>query len=79
MCQLIIYIWVNHQCRHLSVNHIGQQHLPKETVNVFYLPNVCRTWRSSAPIMVPFPSLSKTRNPSTKSSNVPRSFDLDTC
>lgn len=47
--------------------------------DVLYLPNVASTWRSSAPITVPFPSLSKTRRPSTKSSNVPWSLDLDTC
>lgn len=43
------------------------------------LPRVARTCLSSAPITVPFPSLSNTLRPSTKSSKVPRSLALQMC
>ncbi len=47
--------------------------------SVSFSPSVAKTWRSSAPITVPFPSLSKTLRPSTKSSNVPWSLALEIC
>ncbi|KAG5835224.1 hypothetical protein ANANG_G00269940 [Anguilla anguilla] len=42
-------------------------------------PSVARTCRSSAPMMVPLPSLSKTRRPSTKSSKLPLSLEREMC
>lgn len=48
-------------------------------VNLQDLPSVARTCLSSAPMTVPFPSLSKTLRPSTKSSKVPRSLALQMC
>lgn len=51
----------------------------QQAVRPFNSPSVARTCLSSAPMTVPFPSLSNTLRPSTKSSNVPRSLALQIC
>lgn len=61
----------NKNCQKNKLNK-QKKHFKKRII----LPSVVRTWRSSAPITVPFPSLSKTRRPSTMSSNEPWSLFL---
>lgn len=67
--------------RHIRPVHVHVRTALKiqHAVRPFNSPSVARTCLSSAPMTVPFPSLSNTLRPSTKSSNVPRSLALQMC